>query len=111
MEPVDSNAPSTTPKVIRRTDPRRVEIEWTDGDVSRFTAADLRRACPCARCVNELTGVRMLDPHTVPDATEQSNLALVGHYAITMTFSDGHHTGIYPFPMLRRLAPGTKAAT
>lgn len=94
-----------SPSVIRRTDPARVEIDWTDGTTSSFTAADLRRACPCARCVHELTGVRMHDPASVPDDLTQSDLKLVGHYALSMTFSDGHHTGIFSFGFLRRLAP------
>jgi ATP-binding protein involved in chromosome partitioning len=92
-----------SPSVIRRSDPRRVEIEWTDGARSILQAADLRRACPCARCVNELTGVRTHDPATVPDDLTQANLRLVGNYALSMTFSDGHHTGIFTFAFLRRL--------
>ncbi|MBL8863881.1 MAG: DUF971 domain-containing protein [Planctomycetes bacterium] len=96
---------SASPSVIRRSDPARVEIEWTDGGRSSFAAAALRRACPCARCVNELTGVRTHDPASVPDDLTQSDLRLVGNYALSMTFSDGHHTGIFPFGLLRRLGP------
>jgi DUF971 family protein len=96
---------STTPKVITRSDPTRIGIEWTDGHVTSFRAAELRRLCPCAQCVNELTGHRTLDPASVPDDVTQSDLAMVGHYAITMRFSDGHHTGIYTFPFLRHHDP------
>lgn len=95
---------SAKPKVIRRSDPTRVEIEWEDGQCSRFSAPFLRGQCPCAQCVNELTGVRMLDPASVPADVTQSDLAMVGNYAITMRFSDGHHTGIFPFGYLRRIA-------
>lgn len=96
---------SSRPKAITRSDPTRVEVEWDDGVHTRFTAAELRRLCPCARCVNELTGERMLDPASVPDDLTQSDLALVGHYAISLRFSDGHHTGIYSFPFLRANDP------
>lgn len=96
---------STTPKVITKSDPSRVEIEWADGTRTRYSAAELRRLCPCARCVNELTGERMLDPGTIQDGLTQSDLALVGHYALSMRFSDGHHTGIYSFPFLRANDP------
>jgi ATP-binding protein involved in chromosome partitioning len=91
------------PKVITRSDPRRVTIEWQDGAVSDFTAADLRRVCPCAECVSETTGIRMHDPATVADELEQGSLSLVGNYAISMRFSDGHSTGIFTFEALRRL--------
>ncbi len=91
-----------TPSVIRKSDPRRIEIDWDDGHTSVLTAAELRALCPCAQCVNEVTGVRMHDASTVPDDLSQSNLHLVGNYAVSMTFSDGHHTGIFTFPFLRR---------
>lgn len=100
------NDESFSPSVVRRSDPSRVDIEWTDGVQSGFTAADLRRACPCARCINELTGVRTHDPASVPEDMTQSELRLVGNYAVSMTFSDGHHTGIFSFGFLRRLKPG-----
>ncbi len=99
---MNDDTASPTPTVVRRSDPRRVEIEWTDGTRSAFTAAELRRICPCARCVNELTGVRTHDPASVPDDLTQADLRLVGNYALAMTFSDGHHTGIFAYGFLRR---------
>lgn len=95
---------SVTPSVVRRSNPARVEIDWTDGTTSSFSAADLRRACPCAQCVNELTGVRTHDPASVPDDLTQAELRLVGNYAVSMRFSDGHHTGIYTYGILRQLS-------
>lgn len=92
---------NASPKVITRSDPARIEIEWADGHRTSYAAAELRRLCPCARCVNELTGVRMLDPQAVSDELTQADCALVGNYALTMRFSDGHHTGIFPFRFLR----------
>lgn len=96
---------SSTPKVIRRSDPRRVEIEWTDGHLTSYTPAELRRICPCANCVNEVTGERMLDPDAVPDFLTQLDVRLVGNYAIAIRFSDQHETGIYPFAYLRERDP------
>jgi ATP-binding protein involved in chromosome partitioning len=92
---------STTPSVITRSDPSRVEIEWSDGHKTIYSAAQLRGLCPCAMCVNEISGVRMHDPASVPADMTQSEARMVGHYALTMTFSDGHHTGIFTFPFLR----------
>jgi DUF971 family protein len=96
---------STTPKVIRRSDPWRIDIEWTDGHQTSYTPAELRRICPCANCVNEVTGERMLDPHAVPDFLTQLDVRLVGNYAIAVRFSDQHETGIYPFTYLREHDP------
>ncbi len=97
---MSASFPSVAPLVIRRSDPSRVEIEWSDGTRSAFTAAELRGLCPCAGCVSETSGVRMNDPASVPPDLTQSKLAMVGNYAISMEFSDGHHTGIYTWEYL-----------
>lgn len=94
-----------TPTVIRRSDPTQVEIEWSDGHKSAFTARELRGLCPCAQCVNEVSGKRMHDPASVPSDFVQSDLHMIGNYAIGMRFSDGHHTGIYTFKYLRENDP------
>ncbi|TDJ69326.1 MAG: DUF971 domain-containing protein [Planctomycetota bacterium] len=96
---------SSSPKVIHRKDPARIAIDWDDGHSTSYTAAELRRLCPCANCVSETTGRRMLDPSSVSDDLEQQDLRLVGNYAIALRFSDGHETGIFPFPYLRKNDP------
>jgi DUF971 family protein len=96
---------SLSPKIIRRSDPTRVEIEWSDGRTSVYTPALLRGLCPCAQCVSEATGKRTIDPARVPADLQQADLAMVGNYAITMRFSDGHHTGIFTFEYLRANDP------
>jgi ATP-binding protein involved in chromosome partitioning len=96
---------SYIPTVIRRSDPRRIEIEWSDGGRTTYSPAQLRGLCPCAQCVNEISGKRMNDPASVPSELEQSGLHMIGNYAISMHFSDGHHTGIYTFKYLRENDP------
>lgn len=97
---------STQPKVITKSDPGRLEIEWTDGHHTAYTAAELRRICPCAECVSETTGMRIHDPASVADDLEQGQLQLVGNYAVSVVFSDGHSHGIFTFDFLRRNEPG-----
>jgi ATP-binding protein involved in chromosome partitioning len=97
---------SAQPRVIVRSDPSRLSIEWLDGHTTSYTAAQLRAICPCARCVNELTGERMLDPRSVAADLTHRDVRLVGHYAISIAFADGHDTGIYSYPFLRDNDPG-----
>ena len=96
---------SAVPRLILRSDPSRLAIEWQDGSRTVYTAAQLRAICPCARCVNELTGTRMHDPASVPQDLEQRDARLIGNYALSFRFSDGHETGIFPFTMLKNCAP------
>lgn len=79
-------------------------IKWSDDAETRYNAAELRRNCPCATCVNEWTGEKILKPDTIPDDLSFSSTSIVGRYALNFRFSDGHETGIYTFQFLRRLA-------
>ncbi|MFH1681569.1 MAG: DUF971 domain-containing protein, partial [Candidatus Eisenbacteria bacterium] len=66
----------------------------------------LRRACPCASCVDESSGKRTLDPLSVLDTVRPVRIEPVGRYAIRILWSDHHDTGIYSFEYLRSLADG-----
>jgi len=92
---------SHTPQVITTSDPTRVEIEWEDGHRTTYTPAELRGRCPCAHCVDEVSGIRTHDPASVAPDLTQSDARLVGNYALALQFSDGHHTGIFTFRLLR----------
>ncbi|HEY3355570.1 MAG TPA: P-loop NTPase [Polyangia bacterium] len=82
-----------------------VLVRWSDGHVSRFASRALRLACPCALCVEELTGAPRLDPATVPADVQPNEVRPVGRYAFQFLWSDGHTTGIYSFDTLRGLDP------
>ena len=90
-------------QIIEESD-SEVTIKWSDDTESRYTAAQLRRSCPCAACVNEWTGEKMLDPANVPDDLTLNKTALVGRYALNFQFSDGHETGLYSFQYLKEHA-------
>ena len=80
-----------------------LRVAWGDGRECRYGAAVLRRLCPCAQCVNEFTGERVLKPETIPEGLTIEDLGLVGRYALTFRWSDGHATGIYSFRYLREI--------
>ena len=84
----------------------RITIEWSDGTESTFSGRTLRLACPCAGCVNEWTGEKILREEAVPADVDFSHVTLVGRYALNFHFSDGHETGIYSFKYLRELDRG-----
>ena len=91
-----------TPRVITKSDPTRIVIEWTDELETVLTAPELRAICQCANCVDEVTGRRVHDPASVPHDLLTDNVTLVGHYALSIRFSDGHDTGVYTVGHLRR---------
>jgi DUF971 family protein len=95
--------PAVEPREIAQEGAHGLRVTWGDGRVCRYGAAALRRVCPCAQCVNEYTGERMLDPRAIPEALTVESLDLVGRYALNFRWSDGHQTGIYSFRLLRGL--------
>jgi len=90
-------------------DGSRLRIRWHDGAVSEYAPWLLRMRCPCARCVDEMTGIRTLTPDSVAPEVYPLAIEYVGRYALRFDWSDGHGTGIYPFDYLRRLAEETDA--
>jgi DUF971 family protein len=83
---------------------REISISWSDGSTTTYTAAQLRRNCPCAGCIDEWTGKKLLRDDSVSDDLSFDHTSIVGRYALNFHFSDGHETGIFSFDYLRKLS-------
>ncbi len=95
--------------ITRRDD--GVLIDWDGaGHRALYPARALRLACPCAECVEEMSGRPLLDPGAVARDVRPAALALVGAYGLRISWSDGHGTGIYTFDRLRRDCPCARCA-
>lgn len=91
-----------------------VDITWADGHASHYDFAYLRDRCPCATCNEERENKQQLTatspaqfaplPLFKPKPRAQS-ASQVGNYAIQISFSDGHSTGIYSYDHLRSICP------
>lgn len=84
---------------------REIVVTWSDDHVATYPARELRLACQCAACQEEMTGRPLLDPATVPEDVRAEHIALVGSYAVRIRWSDGHDTGIYTYEWLRDHCP------
>lgn len=94
--------PRVDPRDIGPTsDGSKLRIEWKDGTVSEYVPRRLRLLCPCAACVDEMTGVRTLRPESIDQSVYPSAIHYVGRYALQVVWSDGHSTGIYTYEYLR----------
>lgn len=97
------SAPRHRPADLELASPAHFRVVWDDGREDMLPARLLRQACPCAQCVEEGTGRQLLDPATVPETIVLTGAELVGRYAVSFTWSDGHNTGIFTWPHLRAL--------
>lgn len=91
---------------------RELRIRWADGRQSVYPLAMLRKACPCAECRQERErraggSLPILQkPGVELDMVTARKAELVGRYALSITWCDGHKAGIYDFALLRSLDAG-----
>ena len=91
---------------------RTLNVRWSDGAGFAYPWSLLRSRCPSAsetaarkeEAANPLAVMR-----TAP-SSELTDLRLVGNYAVSFTWGDGHSHGIFTWPFLRELAgePGVR---
>lgn len=96
---------SASPVEIRKKSGERITIRWADEHESVYPARALRGRCPCAQCVSETTGKRLVQEEHVDPGVHIVAARIVGNYALHFDWSDGHTTGIYSFDYLRRICP------
>ena len=100
--------PATTPVSIDAVrEARTLTIAWTDGHRTTYDFTALRWLCPCAHCRGEAGMPGWLDsgPTLTAEQTSLTDLHLVGNYAVSPHWADGHRTGYYPFVLLRDRCP------
>lgn len=85
-------------------DEEKHSIVMDDGEngVSNISPANLRRACRCASCVEELTGEQILDPESIEESIRPLLITPTGNYALSVDWSSGHKS-LYPYRQLRSL--------
>lgn len=108
--------PRKKPKAVKVhvTSGAGVDITWSDDHPSHYDFAYLRDECPCATCNDEREKKRQFAsggpassaalPMFKPKPRAKSATS-VGNYAIQITFTDGHSTGIYSYDHLRSICP------
>jgi DUF971 family protein len=103
----------TTPLRLDLRRGEKLTITWQDGVVSVYPLTLLRKMCPCAMCKDqrEADAVRpKTSLNVLPETFSGGNptvvdAQLVGNYALKISWSDQHDTGIYSFQYLREIAP------
>ena len=85
-------------------DAERITLRWADGRTVSVPNRELRASCRCAHCINEFTGERTADPGAIPHDIQAKEVRTVGNYALSITWSDGHSTGLFPYPAIEQMA-------
>ena len=78
-------------------------IEWPDGHQSPYPLLYLRGWCPCAACQGHGAGHAFVAAS--PGDALLAAMAYVGNYGVSLTWKDGHATGIHTWQALRAECP------
>lgn len=86
-------------------------VRWSDGRVSVYPVAYLRRMSPSADAIQAREQLASNPLAVLPSAGGDGPLRCeriepVGRYAVRLVFSDGHQTGLYTWAYLREIDPG-----
>lgn len=82
-------------------------IAWNDGTETYLALEALRRGCPCAGCGGEpdvLGRIERPEVYYSESSFELRGWHVVGGYAVQPAWGDGHGTGLFTFPYLKKLA-------
>lgn len=110
-----NSSPVHTPVAIARDGQRAICITFDDDKQVRWTAEQLRKHCPCATC-REKHRAEASDKEKAKDSGKPQLLPVlsmaearpltvqamepVGQYGYSISFSDGHSSGIFLFDVL-----------
>ena len=102
-----SGSPTSPVKMHADRTARTFSIEWADGHATVYDFTALRYLCPCAFCRGEAGLPGWLDsaPQLTDEQTRMTDIHLVGNYAVSPHWGDGHSTGFYTFTLLRDRCP------
>jgi ATP-binding protein involved in chromosome partitioning len=81
-------------------------IKWQDDIEHVLSSFHVRGMCPCAHCVDEITGERLIKEGDIPANVKILESTPVGRYGVRFNFDDpspGAGAGIYTFTFLRKL--------
>lgn len=94
--------PALVRKIYQK-DNHSFAIEWNDGQMGIYKLSDLQKLCPCAACIDEQTGKRILDIATVKEDVRAIRITSVGRYALRIQFTSGCSNGIFDFDFLKKM--------
>ena len=84
-------------------DGQHIRLKFPDGKENVLDSRQVRLACQCAVCVNEITGKKILNPAKIRPDIAPKEITPLGNYAVGISWNDGHSSGIYPYTMLEQI--------
>lgn len=87
---------------VRKINPHQVSI-FLDGKENIYSYSDLQKRCPCARCVDPVSGISIVDEERLSKMVQASKIEEIGNYGLRFHFNSGCKQGIYTWEHLQSL--------
>ncbi|PIP94699.1 MAG: sodium:proton antiporter [Bdellovibrio sp. CG12_big_fil_rev_8_21_14_0_65_39_13] len=100
---LQSTSTQEEPKKIEISAQGELVLTWESQEKSILDPFSLRLSCPCASCVDENTGKRIIQPSMIKIDIKVIEAGVIGRYGLSLKYSDGHGTGIYKYTKLKEL--------
>lgn len=101
---IETMKPRPTPTQVEKHSPTEMKLAWNTGETFAIPFVEIRFQCPCAVCVDEKTGVRVLKRESIAADIRPTAVTPVGRYALQIVWSDRHSTGMYGFDRLYEIS-------
>ncbi len=88
------------PASITKHSNTELKVQWSNGELMVIPFIEVRVQCQCAECVDEWTRERRIQKKNIKPDIKPISVELVGRYAVSFKWSDGHKSGIFPFSHL-----------
>lgn len=82
---------------------KNITFTWNDNTKTYIENFILRNNCKCAVCVDEYSGEKTLQEKDIPDDIHALEATPLGNYAISIKWSDGHASGIFPYEVITKM--------
>lgn len=103
MELLENDNLKIGPNSVVLNNPTNLSIIWSDGVESHYKMHELQSQCPCAGCVDEITGMRKSLQMPILENLAAKKVKEVGRYAIQVEFLEGCSYGIFDYKWLRKI--------
>jgi len=82
---------------------KNITLTWSNGIKKTIDNKKLRINCHCASCINEMTGQKTLQDKNIPNDIKATEIKPIGNYALSITWTDGHSSGLFSYKMINEL--------
>ena len=82
---------------------RGIILSLPEGEEHELSPVEVRLACRGAHSVDEITGEQIIKRENIPEDIHPTKIAVMGNYAVAVTWSHGHPMSIYPYEQLMKM--------